>query len=75
MQPFEIGSADVSRPQTANMGVIAKMSAALPAAITSWAMTMHKRKIKISTKYAQTTFAIEPTEEWYPKILKNTERT
>jgi hypothetical protein len=73
MHPFAIGSADVSRPQTANMGVIAKMSAALPAAITSSAMTMHKRKIRISTRHAQTTFAIEPTDEWYPKTLKSTE--
>jgi hypothetical protein len=74
MYPFAIGSAEVSRPQTANTGVIAKMSAALPATITSSEMTMQIRKTRISTKHAQTTFAIEPIDEWYPKTLKSTER-
>jgi hypothetical protein len=74
MHPFAIGSADVSRPQTANIGVIAKMSTALTAAITSSAMTMHKRKIRMPTRHAQTTFAIEPMDEWYPKTLKSAER-
>jgi hypothetical protein len=74
MHPFAIGSADVSRPQTANIGVIAKMRAALPAAITLSETTIHKRKTRISTKHAQTTFTIEPMDGWYPKTLKNLER-
>jgi len=62
MHPFEIGSADVSSPHTANTGVMAKMKAALPATKTSSAMTMHIRKIRMSAKHAHATFAIEPMD-------------
>jgi hypothetical protein len=51
MHPFEIGSADVSSPQTTKTGVMARMSAALPAAITSSAMTMQRRKMRISMSH------------------------
>src|SRR5208337_2905877 len=54
IHPFAIGSAEVSSPQTANIGVIAKMSAALPATITSSEMTVHTRKMRMSARHAET---------------------
>jgi hypothetical protein len=75
MHPFEKGSADVSSPHTAKTGVMAKMSAALPAAATSRAMSMHRRKMRTSAKDAHATFTSEPMDGLYPKTLENRERT
>jgi hypothetical protein len=60
--PQENGSADVSNPHTANAGVMAKISAALVAAITSAPISMHRRKVRTSTRQADAMFRIDPMD-------------